>query len=61
MLSSCCSKTANKYEVKIRCVNKLVPNLGNETKYVLHYMSLQLHLSLGMKVQKKFKFRQSNC
>ncbi len=33
-------------------VEKLVPNLMNEEKYVLHYKNLQLYLSLGMKVTK---------
>ena len=33
-------------------INKLVPNLGNKSKYVVHYRNLQLYLSLGMKVIK---------
>ena len=32
-----------------KLVNKLVPNLGNKSKYVVHYGNLQLYLSLGMK------------
>ena len=52
MLSNCCSNIANKYGIKIGGVNKLVPHLGNKSKYVLHYKSLQLYLSLGMKLTK---------
>ena len=29
---------------------KLVPNLMNKSKYVVHYRDLQLHLSLGVKL-----------
>ena len=31
-------------------VNKLVPNLGNKSKYILYYRNLQLYLLLGMKL-----------
>ena len=40
---------------------KLVPNLTNKTRYVVHHRNLQLYLSLGMqltKVQKVHKFSQ---
>ena len=37
MLSNYCCNIANKYDIKIGGVNKLVPNLGNKSKYVLHY------------------------
>ena len=36
MLSQHCSNTANKDEIKIGDFNKLVPNLANKSKYVLH-------------------------
>ena len=52
MLSKYCSNIANKYEIKIGGVNKLVPNLSNKDKYVRHYENLQLHLSLGIKLTK---------
>ena len=45
MLSKYCKKIADKYEIKVGDVKKLIPNLGNKTKYVLHYKNLQLYLS----------------
>ena len=52
MLSNYCFSIANEYGIKIGGVNKLVPNLGNEGKYVVYYKNLQLYLSLGMKLTK---------
>ena len=52
MLSNYCKKIADKYEIKVGDVKKLIPNLGNKTNYVLHYRNLQLYLSLGMKLIK---------
>ena len=42
MLSKYCKKIADKYDIKVGDVKKLIPNLGNKTKYVLHYRNLQL-------------------
>ena len=50
MLSKHYSNIANKYDLKIGGVNKLVLILGNKSSYVLHYRILQLYLSLGMKL-----------
>ena len=52
MLSKYCKEIADKYEIKVGDVKKLIPNLGNKTKYVLHYRNLQLYLPLGMKLTK---------
>ena len=43
-------------------VEKLVPNLRDKGRYVLHYRNLQLYLSLGMKLKKvhrALRFEQS--
>ena len=49
-MSKYSSYIASKYDIKIGGVNKLVPNLGYESKYVFHYKNLQLYLSLGIKL-----------
>ena len=44
-------------------VNKLIPNLADKDKYIIHYNNLQLYLSLGMKlagVHRIPKFKQSD-
>ena len=63
MLSKYCNNIANKYDIKIGGVDKLIPNLGNKSKYVLHYRNLQLYLSLRIKlikVHRILKFKQSD-
>ena len=40
MLSNYCFNIANEYGIKIGGVNKLVPNLGNKSKYVVHHRNL---------------------
>ena len=39
-------------KLKIDKVDKLVPNLNNKTKYVLHHETLKLYLRLGLKLTK---------
>ena len=62
MLSKYCKETADKYEIKVGDVKKLIPNLSNKTKCVHHYRNIQLYLSLGMKltkIHKVLKFKPS--
>ena len=41
-------------------ITKLVPNLMDKKKYVVHYKTLQLYLSLGMKVKKVHRILEFN-
>ena len=64
MLSKYCSAIANKYGIKVGGVNKLVPNLRDKLKYVVHDKNHQYYLSLGMKLIKVHRilmFKQCKC
>ena len=52
MLSGYCNDIADWYSIKVGGVKKLIPNLGDKTKYVVHYKSLGYYLSLRMKLVK---------
>ena len=41
-------------------IEKLVPNLMDKTKYVVHYRNLLLYLSLGMKLKKVHRILEFN-
>ena len=48
--------------LKINKVEKLIPNLNDKTKYVIHYENLKLYESLGLKITKihrGIKFEES--
>ena len=52
MLSIYCKDIDDQYGIKVGGVKKLIPNLGNKVKYVVHYKNLKYYLSLGMKIVK---------
>ena len=58
MLSNYCEKIAAKYNISAGLVSKLIPNLRNKEKYVLHYRNLQLYTNLGFKVTKVHRVLQ---
>ena len=63
MLSKYCSNIANEHGIKIGGVNRLVPNLSNKSKCVVHYSNLELYLSVGIrliKIHRILKFKQSD-
>ena len=41
-------------------ITKLVPNLMDKKKYVVHYRNLHLYLSLGMKLKKVHRILEFN-
>ena len=62
MLSEYCKKIAERYNISIGQVNKLIPTLNSKEKYVLHYRNLQLYPDLGLnliKVHRVLEFKQS--
>ena len=52
MLSKYFLSITNKCGIKSDGVNKLVPNLGNKSKCIVHYRNLLLYLSLKIKLTK---------
>ena len=63
MLSDYSREILEREKMTIGKVEKLIPNLYDKEKYVLHYRNLQLYLKLGMKLTKihqALEFSQSN-
>ena len=63
MLSGYCREIADWYGIKVGGVKKLIPNLGDKVRYVVHYKTLRYYLSLGMKlarVHRVLSFKQGN-
>ena len=62
MLSAYWKKIAEKNNISIGPVSKLIPTLRDKKEYVLHYRNLQLYLDLSLKIKKVhrvLKFDQS--
>ena len=63
MLSGYCRNIADRYGIKVGGVKKLLPNLVDKIRYVIHYKNLWYYLSLGMKlvkIHRVLSFKQSN-
>ena len=63
MLSNYCKNIVDKYNIKVRGVKKLIPNLYDKIKYPIHYRDLQYSLKLGMKlikIHRILSFKQKN-
>ena len=52
MLSDYSREILGREGMTIGKVEKLIPNLRDKEKYVLHYRNLQLYLKLGLKLKK---------
>ena len=60
MLSGYCKKIAEKYNMSIGLVIKLIPTLKDKQEYVLHYRNLQLYMDLGLKIKKVHRVLEFN-
>ena len=55
-MSNYCKKLADKYGINVGDVNKLVPNLGNESNYIVHYRNFSCIYYLKRNWLKSTKF-----
>ena len=63
MLSDYCREIQSRENIKIGQVEKLVPNLRDKERYVVHYRNFKFYLSKGLKLKKihrALEFSQSN-
>ena len=59
-LSNYCLKIANKHNITVGSVKKLVPNLMNKNNYKIHQRILQQYLELGMRLKKYIEYYNLN-
>ena len=63
MLNNYCKNIVDKYNIKVGNVKKLIPNLYDKVKYIVHNRNLQYSLKLGMKlikIHRILSFKQKN-
>ena len=60
MLSEYQLRISDLYNLPIGNVKKLVPNLFDKEKYVIHYENLKLYLILGLKLKKVHRVLEIN-
>ena len=60
MLSGDCKKIAEKYNISIGLVRKLIPTLKDKKEHMLHYRNLQLYMDLGLKIKKVHRVLEFN-
>ena len=63
ILSKYCKDIVNRYNIKVGGVKKLISNLSNKVRYVVHYKNVIYYLSLGIKVKtihRILKFKQKD-
>ena len=60
MLSGYCKKIAEKYNISIGLVRKLITTLKDKKEYMLHYRNLQLYMDLGLKIKKVHRALEFN-
>ena len=59
-LSTYCETITKRFNISIGQVQKLIPTLNNNGKYVLHYQNLKQYLNLGLKSKRVHGVLQFN-
>ena len=62
MLSNYCKDIVDKFNIKVGGLRKLIPNLYDKVKYIVHYKNLKYCLKLGIetiKIHRILSFKQN--